>query len=45
MFDGETETFTVRRFKLERPPAQPPALLLAALRAKMLRLAVGLGRG
>jgi len=29
----------VRRFKLERPPAQPPALLLAALRAKMLRLA------
>jgi len=29
----------VRRFKLERTPAQPPALLLAALRAKMLRLA------
>jgi probable F420-dependent oxidoreductase len=27
------------RFRLERPPATPPALLLAALRAKMLRLA------
>jgi probable F420-dependent oxidoreductase len=39
MFDEETETFTVRRFKLDRAPAQPPALLLAALRAKMLRLA------
>src|ERR1700750_1791545 len=40
---GETvteayETFTVKRFRLERPPPQPPALLLAALRAKMLRL-------
>lgn len=35
--DGErTET----RFKLESPPAQPPPIVLAALRGKMLRLAV-----
>lgn len=32
-------TFAVRRFRLERPPAIPPALLLAALRPGMLRLA------
>jgi probable F420-dependent oxidoreductase len=37
--DQEYETFRVKRFRLERPPAQPPAILLAALRAKMLRLA------
>jgi probable F420-dependent oxidoreductase len=37
--DEAYETFTVRRFRLERPPAQPPGLLLAALRARMLRLA------
>jgi probable F420-dependent oxidoreductase len=41
---GETvsatyDTFAVNRFRLERPPAQPPALLLAALRPRMLRLA------
>jgi probable F420-dependent oxidoreductase len=32
-------TFTVRGFRLERPPEQPPPILLAALRAGMLRLA------
>jgi probable F420-dependent oxidoreductase len=32
-------TFSVRRFKLERPPAQPPRIMLAALRPGMLRLA------
>jgi probable F420-dependent oxidoreductase len=32
-------TFPVRRFKLERPPEQPPRLMLAALRPGMLRLA------
>jgi probable F420-dependent oxidoreductase len=37
--DGAYDTFAVRRFTLERPPAVPPALLLAALRPGMLRLA------
>jgi probable F420-dependent oxidoreductase len=37
--DGEFETFRVRRFKLEQPPAQPPPILLAALRPQMLALA------
>jgi probable F420-dependent oxidoreductase len=37
--DEAYPTFAVRRFKLERPPASPPPILLAALRAKMLRLA------
>jgi probable F420-dependent oxidoreductase len=32
-------TFAVNRFKLERPPAQPPKIMLAALRPGMLRLA------
>ncbi len=32
-------TFTVRGFRLERPPQQPPPVLLAALRPGMLRLA------
>ncbi|MBO4210691.1 LLM class F420-dependent oxidoreductase [Micromonospora echinofusca] len=41
---GETvdevyDTFTVRRFRLERPPAVPPPILLAALRPRMLQLA------
>jgi len=39
MLDESFETFAVRRFRLERPPAQPPPILLAALRARMLRLA------
>src|SRR5215472_7179748 len=33
------ETFTVSGFRLERPPAVPPQLALAALRPQMLRLA------
>jgi probable F420-dependent oxidoreductase len=37
--DGDFETFAVRRFRLERPPATPPRVLLAALRPGMLRLA------
>jgi probable F420-dependent oxidoreductase len=32
-------TFAVLRFRLERPPAKPPPILLAALRPGMLRLA------
>lgn len=32
-------TFAVKRFKLERPPATPPRIMLAALRPGMLRLA------
>jgi probable F420-dependent oxidoreductase len=39
MVDEAYPTFAVRRFKLERPPASPPPILLAALRARMLRLA------
>ena len=35
----EYDTFTVKGFKLGRVPAQPPALLIAALREGMLRLA------
>ncbi|MEV1286180.1 LLM class F420-dependent oxidoreductase [Micromonospora sp. NPDC049679] len=37
--DEQYDTFAVRRFRLERPPAVPPAILLAALRPRMLRLA------
>lgn len=37
--DATFDTFAVRRFRLERPPAVPPPLLLAALRPGMLRLA------
>lgn len=33
------ETFTVNGFRLDRPPAVPPALALAALRPQMLKLA------
>jgi probable F420-dependent oxidoreductase len=35
----EYETFSVHGFRLEMPPAEPPALALAALRPGMLRLA------
>jgi probable F420-dependent oxidoreductase len=37
--DEEYETFAIRRFRLERPPADPPQILLAALRPRMLQLA------
>ena len=37
--DGEFDTVTVRRFRLEQPPLQPPPILLGALRPQMLRLA------
>ncbi|WBB71156.1 LLM class F420-dependent oxidoreductase [Micromonospora sp. WMMD812] len=37
--DQAYDTFTVRRFTLERPPAVPPPIQLAALRPGMLRLA------
>ena len=39
LVDGQFETFFVRRFRLERPPAAPPQIMLAALRPGMLRLA------
>ncbi|BCJ42424.1 LLM class F420-dependent oxidoreductase [Actinoplanes ianthinogenes] len=39
MVDREFATFTVKRFRLERPPAVPPQLMLAALRPQMLHLA------
>jgi probable F420-dependent oxidoreductase len=37
--DGDFDSFTIKRFRLETPPAVPPAVLLAALRPQMLRLA------
>jgi probable F420-dependent oxidoreductase len=37
--DQEFETFTIRGFRLGRPPAQPPPVYVAALRPGMLRLA------
>ncbi|MEV6298682.1 LLM class F420-dependent oxidoreductase [Actinoplanes sp. NPDC051861] len=37
--DEQFDEFTVRRFRLERPPAVPPRLMLAALRPQMLHLA------
>jgi probable F420-dependent oxidoreductase len=39
MVDRDYGTFAVRRFRLERPPATAPQVLLAALRPGMLRLA------
>ena len=39
MVNEKYETFTVRRFRLERPPAVTPQVLLAALRPGMLHLA------
>lgn len=43
--DTEYETFRVRGFRLARPPAVPPAMLVAALRPGMLRLAGREGDG
>ena len=37
--DGEFDTFTIKRFKLDGPPADAPPIVLAALRAQMLKLA------
>lgn len=37
--DGQFDTFRVRRFALETPPAEPPPIMLAGLRPQMLRLA------
>ncbi|HEV7204459.1 MAG TPA: LLM class F420-dependent oxidoreductase [Jatrophihabitans sp.] len=37
--DGEFDTFSIKRFKLEQAPAEPPRIVLAALRPQMLRLA------
>ena len=39
LVDHDYGTFAVHRFRLERPPADPPQILLAALRPGMLRLA------
>jgi probable F420-dependent oxidoreductase len=39
LVDERYDTFAVRRFRLERPPTVAPPILLAALRAQMLRLA------
>jgi probable F420-dependent oxidoreductase len=37
--DGEFDSFTIKRFKLEQAPAAMPTIVLAALRPQMLRLA------
>lgn len=37
--DGEFDSFTIKRFKLEQAPTPPPPIVLAALRPQMLRLA------
>ena len=37
--DGEFDSFTIRRFRLEKAPDVPPSIMLAALRPQMLRLA------
>ncbi|MEO9137885.1 MAG: LLM class F420-dependent oxidoreductase, partial [Jatrophihabitans sp.] len=37
--DGEFDTFTISRFKMDGAPADPPPIVLAALRPQMLRLA------
>lgn len=37
--NGEFDTVTINRFKLEQPPAAPPPVMLGALRPQMLRLA------
>ena len=42
---GQYETFTVRGFRLDPPPEQPPGLALAALRPGMVRLAARLADG
>jgi probable F420-dependent oxidoreductase len=36
---AEYETFSVSKFRLERPPVPPPSIMLAALRPGMLKLA------
>lgn len=43
--DHQYETFTVRAFRLGRPPAQVPPILIAALRPGMLHLAGREGDG
>ena len=37
--DGSFDTFTIKRFKLDNPPAVAPPILLAGLRPRMLHLA------
>jgi probable F420-dependent oxidoreductase len=43
--DEVYDTFEVHGFRLARPPAEPPAILVAALRSGMLRLAGQVGDG
>jgi probable F420-dependent oxidoreductase len=43
--DAEYETFTVKGFRLGRPPQVPPPILVAGLRSGMLRLAGREGDG
>jgi probable F420-dependent oxidoreductase len=43
--DEAFESFTLRGFRLERPPPVPPPLFVAALRPRMLQLAASEGDG
>jgi probable F420-dependent oxidoreductase len=42
---AEYDSFTISGFRLDPPPAQPPAIALAALRPGMVRLAASLADG
>ncbi|GLW91374.1 LLM class F420-dependent oxidoreductase [Actinokineospora globicatena] len=42
---ADYDTFSISRFRLERPPAVPPEIMVAALRPGMLRLASRLADG
>jgi len=39
LVDRQFDTFSIRRFRLEQPPAEPVSVLLAGLRPQMLALA------
>lgn len=43
--DGQFDTVTISRFNMDGPPAEPPKIVLAALRAGMLKLAGKEGDG
>ncbi|GAA2967118.1 LLM class F420-dependent oxidoreductase [Actinokineospora diospyrosa] len=42
---ADYDTFSISRFRLDRPPVTPPDIMVAALRPGMLRLAARLGDG
>ncbi|MBM7776227.1 putative F420-dependent oxidoreductase [Actinokineospora baliensis] len=42
---ADYDTFSISRFRLDRPPVTPPDIMVAALKPGMLRLAARLGDG